>query len=486
MPQTPTARFFRILAGHTVVFGLSSLVRPLSQLILVRLHTNTHFIRVEDYAAWTLLQVGLNIGIVVLNLGMATAFFRHYLLAGNEDERKQVVGRSFRLTLLLALVGGGLLFITADYWSAALVGRPGYGRPAMDLALAVFGNTLSIVPLALLRAEGRWKPFLAFNLLRFCSLIGLNALFIIGLRLELRGITLAIAVTNVLIALLFLPLLRGKMDRGGFTRGWGTMLRYGTPLVAIDITMYVLNSIPHVLLGQWRPPGDVALFGFALRIAFIAQVAVVMPFTIAFAPQLFRAGKEEQDPRPLYARTMGYIWTLASGMALAVTLFAPELADLLGKNVFYHQAIPQVLPLAFGIVFYGIFVVFSSGASLKDKTWIFPLLLLFSGLTEVILSFLWIPSHGPSGAAWAVFGGFAVLSFSTFAANQLIYPVRFPWVRVIHVTFAAGLLLLAYHLLPFGADFAARVLFFAAFPVILLATGYLDRGEREAVKRWLK
>ena len=133
MSQSPTAKFFRTLAGHTIVFGLSALVRPFSQILLVRLHTNTHFVTVEDYAAWHLLQqVALNIGLVALNLGLATAFFRHYMLAETKEEKLRITGRSFRLTVSIAVIGGGLLFLLSDLWADALLNRPGYGWAALE------------------------------------------------------------------------------------------------------------------------------------------------------------------------------------------------------------------------------------------------------------------------------------------------------------------------------------------------------------------
>ncbi len=485
MAETPTARYFKILAGHTIVFGLSTLVRPLSQLLLVRLHTNTYFVQVEEYAAWTLLQVALNIGVVLLNMGLATAFFRHFLLANNDLEKKEVVGRSFRLTLFLSIFGGGLLYLLAGLWSKLLIGHSEFLIPAQYVAIAIAGNTLGIIPLALLRAEGKGKLYVAFNLLRFFSLIGLNAWFLIWLNMGLEGITLALAITNVGTAVLFLPVLRGRMISESFSKGWKVFLRYGIPLIAIDVTLYVINGIPHILLNILRSPQDVALFGFGLRIAFIAQVAIVMPFYIAFGPQLFRAQRDEEDPKPLYARTMGYIWTIAAFIALFVTLFSSELASLLGKNPLYHEAVPFVPWLSLGVVFYGIFVVFSSGASLKDKTWVFPLVLLAAGLIEGILGAWWINSYGAIGAAWAVFTGYGLLAIFTYVVNQFVYPISFPWKRVYRVAAVVIIILFCYYRVEWLQPFGFRILLFAAFPLLLLVTGYLDEGERSAVKRWI-
>ena len=81
-----------------------------------------------DYAAWTLLQIALNMGVVFLNLGLSTAFFRQYLLAPDEASRSLIIGRTFRLNLLIAASGGSLFYLTAPWWSALLLGTGDYAR----------------------------------------------------------------------------------------------------------------------------------------------------------------------------------------------------------------------------------------------------------------------------------------------------------------------------------------------------------------------
>ncbi|MBD3166051.1 oligosaccharide flippase family protein [bacterium] len=485
MAPTVTARFFRLLAGHTVVFGLSTLVRPLSQLILVRLHTNTHFLSVSEYASWTLLQVALNIGIVLFNLGLATAFFRFYLAAQSDDERERVVGRMFRITLTAAIAGGAMLAAGSAFWTYALTGKDGLFIEGIHIAIAVSSNTLTIVPLALMRAEGRWKSFLAFNTAKFFLLIGLNALFLIPLGFGLPGVTLALAATNALLALAFVPMLRGRMKGESWTAGWKPVLLFAAPLLANDFTFWLLNSLGQVMLRFLGSEADVALFGFALRISFIAMVMVIMPFTIAFGPLLFRARKENEDPRPLYARSMGYIWTLSLAFCLALTLFAPEAALLLGKNPLYHAAVPQVGVLAFAAPFYGIFYVFSAGANLRDKTWVFPILLAAAAVVQILLMLWWIPLHGIAGAAWGTLAGYALLALLTLGTNQRLYPIRFPWYRVGLAGLTVLLLLKLHQSFDFLHGIRERIGLTAAFPVLLLLLGYLDRGEWAALRRLL-
>ena len=472
--------FFRTLAFHTAIFGLSALVRPISQLILVRLHTNTNFLTVEEYAAWTLLQIVLNIGVVFLNMGIATAFFRFYLLAKNKAEKRKVVGRTFRLTLTIAVTGGVILFLFADILSTLLIGSSEFGTPVRYIAIAVAGNTLTIVPLALLRAEGRMWNYLFFNVLKFFLIIGLNLWFLVFKGLRLDGVTLAFLISNVVLAVIYVPFLFGGMEREAWHTGWKQVLRYGIPLIALDMILYTLNGISQITLNLLGVKQDVAIYGFALRIAMIAQVAVVMPFNVAFSPILFKAKKENDDPRPLYAKTMEYIWIISLGMCLAVTALAPELAKILGKNPLYYNAVPYVGWIAFSAAFYGIFFVFSSGASLKDKTWAFPIILLFAGAIEVAAGFLFIPLMGIGGAAKALLAGYIFLSLSAYAVNQVIYPINFPWKNVAFSGLIVVGLLAAASIHPNGKTLWFRLLILIIYFIVILTFAYLSKRKKIA------
>lgn len=484
MPSsTPTAKFFRALAGHTIVYGMSALIRPLSQLILVRLHTNTHFVSVDGYAAWTLLQIALHVGVVVFNMGIATTFFRYYLLAETDSEKDAIISKAFRLTAMIALIGGILVFLTSRYWTFWLTGQHDLEKIGHHIAFAVIGNTLTIIPLAYLRAEGKKWLFVSFNVLKLFLLLGLNGWLLIGMKLGLSGITLAFAVTNLFLAVLFVPLLGRRILPATCTTSWDDLLRYGIPLIATEVVLYALNGTSQIMLRLLGTETQVALFGFGLRIALLSQVAIVVPFYTAFGPMLFKAKKEMEDPRPLYARTMVYIWVIALWVCLGITMLVPELAIILGKNPFYHQAIPIVGWIAFGAAFYGIFFVFSTGASLKDKTWVFPIILSITLIVEIILNYFMIRWWGINGAARGLFSAYVVLALLTLVVNQKTYPVQYPWKRF----FIAGAVILQILLLsqlPGFGTLPVRLALALSFPLFLVLYRFLDEGEKKAIGRF--
>lgn len=483
MAKTETFTFFRTLASHTLVFGLSTIVRPLSQLILVRLHTNLNFVQVENFASWTLFQAALNIAIAVFNMGLATTFFRFYLLADSEEEKRKIISNCFRLTMTIAFAGGLLSYATSSIWTQWLTGRCDLAMNGQHIVLAVVGNTLTIIPMAYFRAEGLWKPFLAFSLLKLFLLLSLNGVLLIQFNMDINGITSAVALTNIILMFIFVPFIFKQLRWNRWSAGWKRMLKYGIPLISIDITYWTMSLIGPLSLNHWQGPEEVALFGFAFRISSIALLAVILPFSIAFGPLLFKAQKESVDPKPLFARTMGYIWTIAVGFCLAITLFAGELSFVLGKSKSYHEAVLYVGFLVFSTAFYGLFFVFTSGANLKDKTWVLPVVLSLALAVEVLLNWILTPRFGTLGASISMLLAFVALAGFTYGVNQKLFPIEFPWRRVMHSSAIAIVILAALVWMPGGKEPSVRLLFLLFYPILLIFTGFLDDGEWQFLSR---
>lgn len=425
-------------------------------------------------------------GNISFQRGNGNRFFRFYLLADSKEEKSRILARFFRLSFSIALLGGITLYATAGYWSEALVQSTAFVREARQIAIAVAANTLTIVPLALLRAESRWKPFLSFNLLKFFALIIVNTLMLVSWSMGIEGITLTLAIVNSLLALLFIPYAIRRTPAERFFRGWKTYILYGAPLLATDFAFWVLNSQGSLFLKAFRSNEEVALFGFALRIASIAQVAVIMPFSIAFAPLLFKADREMEDPRYLYARTMGYIWVLSLFFCLGITIFSPEIAAVLGVDVLYRRAVFLVPWMVFSSAFYGIYFVFSSGPNLKSKTWIFPVALFIAGLLEAGYNLIFIRSYGLLASVHAMLAGYFILAVVTYLFSQKYYPIHFPWKRVFHSALLTFIYLFFWMYILSDHSLLVRGVAFALFPFFLIISGYLDAGEWKVIRSVLR
>jgi O-antigen/teichoic acid export membrane protein len=110
------------------------------------------------------------------------------------------------------------------------------------------------------------------------------------------------------------------------------------------------------------------------------------------------------------------------------------------------------------------------------------------GAVNVAANLLWIPRWGMTGAAWATFTAYAAMAAALYLLGRGLYPIPYEKGRL-SLSFGAAALTFAVARalgLTMQADRpAARLGALAVFPLFLLATGFLDASEREALRRRL-
>ena len=106
-----------------------------------------------------------------------------------------------------------------------------------------------------------------------------------------------------------------------------------------------------------------------------------------------------------------------------------------------------------------------------------------AAMMEGIIAWQIIPTYGEFGAAIATFIGFTLLTVFTFIINQLIYPITFPWGRVLRVAlFFTGIVFLQRY---FAIEsLLVRFILVLSYPIVLLLSGYLDKDEWAAYRKW--
>ena len=124
------------------------------------------------------------------------------------------------------------------------------------------------------------------------------------------------------------------------------------------------------------------------------------------------------------------------------------------------------------------------GAARVKKTRMNWLIVLIAVGVEVAACYLLIPPFGIAGAGWA-----SALAYLTMIVLKAIYAQRhfhvpYPWLRMARpVALAAAVLALG---LSVTTEYGAAALLFrialiAVFPLLVLATGFLSRGELRLV-----
>src|ERR1044071_7434853 len=93
----------RRLGRHSAIYGLGGLVSRVLATILLPLYT--HYLPPNAYGRVEIITAATAVLAIVLQLGIASAFFRFYFDARETDEKLTVIRTSFWFTMVTATVG---------------------------------------------------------------------------------------------------------------------------------------------------------------------------------------------------------------------------------------------------------------------------------------------------------------------------------------------------------------------------------------------
>src|SRR5690348_2144400 len=167
------------LGRHSVIYGLGGLVSRILAVLLLPLYTSylapSSFGRVETLTAATAVAV------IVLRMGVSTAFFRFYFDHKDAARRLAVVRTSFWFTMTMATVGLVLCVVFAGSVSQALqLGD----HPELVRAAAIgFWAQMNFEQMtSLFRVEERSIAFAFASIANVLITIGVTLVLVVGLH----------------------------------------------------------------------------------------------------------------------------------------------------------------------------------------------------------------------------------------------------------------------------------------------------------------
>ena len=166
------------LAGQTAIYGLGTIVpRFLNYLLFPYL---TRVMTVGEYGVVTDLYALIPFVLVLLTMGLETGYFRFAGKAGSEAEKRTIFSNVWGAVTAVSIV----FFVLALLFTPQLArvmeytDHPSYIRL---VAAIVMLNTVTAIPLARLRQQGRAKRFMILRLLFVIVNLALTFFFYSGL-----------------------------------------------------------------------------------------------------------------------------------------------------------------------------------------------------------------------------------------------------------------------------------------------------------------
>jgi O-antigen/teichoic acid export membrane protein len=450
------------LTKQSAIYGLGGIVSRLLAVLLLPLYTSylgtAGFGKIETIVALTTVLV------VVLRLGISSAFFRFYFDSNDEERRTLVVRTSFWFTMAMATLGlvAGCILAAPIAHLLRLGDDPWLVRAGF-VGLWAQMNYEQLT--SLFRVEERPVAFVSASIANIFITVGATVLLVVGLD---KGPTGAIVGNFLGTLTVYLALLAYRRYQLGleFDRGLlRAMNRFGMPLVPSALALWAINFVDRFFIALFKGQDEVGVYSLAVRASSVI-VFLMVAFRLAW-PAFAYSIEDESVAKRTYAFVLTYLLLLCSWVSLVLGLLSPWIVRVLAPtDAGFYRASEAVGILAFAGTAYAGYTVLAIGIGRARRTQFNWIITGAAALVNVALNFALIPPYGMIGAAISTAAAYVVLFIGMTLNAQRVWPVPYQWRRVVTLSLVAvGLLVLGKAV---DASLPVALALCAVYPVILL------------------
>ncbi|MBA3587161.1 MAG: oligosaccharide flippase family protein, partial [Chloroflexi bacterium] len=238
----PRPQPLRRMLGESAVYGLGGVANQALAIVLVPIYARQ--LGVANFGTVAILTTTLSLATLVATAALPQAFFRAYLKdAQDEHERDAVLQTTLGLRIIISTLA--LLAFTALSLplAIALIGSASAWLLMALIGPIVFFDTLNLVPLSLLRARRRARPYAALSFSRAVLGSLLIVLFVVVLGMGVMGVVLGSLGSSIVTAMFGMLVLAGERRPalGLDGRLVRRMLAFSLPLVPASVAGWTLN-----------------------------------------------------------------------------------------------------------------------------------------------------------------------------------------------------------------------------------------------------
>jgi O-antigen/teichoic acid export membrane protein len=442
---------FKKLLSDTAIYGVSSIVGRFLNWWLVPYHTG--IFEPEVYGIVSNLYSYVAFAIILLTYGMETGFFRFASRSDNQDKVYSTSMVSLFSTTLFFLT---IVWIFREHLANAMQ-YPGHSAFIWWLALTVGLDSITAIPFARLRLQGRPVKFAVIKIINIGLNIGFNLWFLsvcpwifknypdsvlnnfynssVGVGYVFIANLLASTVTLFLLykeLSSVKPVFDKKLLR--------QMLSYSFPILVIGLAGMINQNIdkiliPFLLPADQNPMFQLGIYGANYKLAVLMNM-FIQAFRYAFEPFFFARSSSETEENPrIYAIVMKYFIIFGLLIFLGMVLYLDIVKHLIASK--YHSGLKVVPIILMADLFFGVFFSASIWYKLKDRTWYGAYIALIGASITLALNILLIPVIGYIGSAFAVLVCYFIMMVINYFWGQKFYKIPYDLKRIALYFFSA-------------------------------------------------
>ncbi len=473
------------LTSHSAVYGISTILGRAISFLLLPLYT--HYLPQEAYGVVSLVLAYLGIMTIISTYGVDAAFLRYYILAGKEEEKRDIFNTGFWSILLMSTMILFISFFFASPLADWLLDSASYRDVIILMAGILLFDSMMIIPFLLLRAEERSTLFVILKVANVIVNFLTTYFFVVNLGRGVEGVFEANLISSVFTFVTVLPVslrhLRPTMRRTVYM----DLLKFGLPYLPSTLSVYLVDVIDRFILKQLTDVATVGLYSAGCKLGMLMNL-MIAAFRFAWHP-FFLSTSKEPNAKAIFARIFTLFMLVCALCFLGASLFIDEFVHLkigaktlFGKDYWDSTSVVPAILLAY--IFFGAYVNFIIGIHLEKKTYYLPFITGLAAVVKIAGTYALVPILGMNGAALGTTLAYLAMAVALYVFAQKLYYIQYEWTRLVKlVLITAAVFVLGYWIWP--APWQKAILL-AAFPIALFLMGFFEKGELQRVSALFK
>jgi O-antigen/teichoic acid export membrane protein len=472
----------------TARYAAAGIARQALSVLLIPIYTR--FLGLEDFGILALLTISGTLVIRTIETPLGGALQRFYFRPDYEHRRPVFLFNLVLFAVLNALAVVALYVLAGEAIGKLLFGDARLANAVRLHGLVVaFSATTSLAGIFVLLLE-KSRIYVVASFLNVLVTGIVSVALLAVARMGVTAVIVGQAAGLLFQTLLCLPALRGHVRA---VVDWNVLrepLRFGYATLISGYSNILIIAGDRYMLRLLRTVQEVGLYSFGCNIGNIVTLAVGTPLISGVWPTIRRMESEPDAQREFACRVTTFAAVAATALAVALSVFAPEMIWLLASRPDFAAAASVVPLLAFSQALQGLAAFTEAGIVLGNRPGHVSAVAFSSAAVNILLNLILIPMLGLVGAGWATLISFVVWNGLNVHYSARFYGLRFDVRRLAHAMLLGGAIATLGTIVSsqFGGWWLwpAKGLLLLAYPVLLFATGFLNPDERRTLREFVR
>jgi O-antigen/teichoic acid export membrane protein len=435
------------LTKDTAIYGISTMLGRFLNFLLVPFYTNVFL--PAQYGVVNILYSYIAIFNIIFMYGMDSAFLKYAAFKdiGDDKENFSTPYISVFITSIL------FVFLIISFQNPIAVFLEVSEKQKLLIilsALILFIDANAVIPFLKLRLERKAKLFSILKVANISINIILNVYLIIKLKWGIEAIFVSNLAASMLTLLFVLPTIVKNFKFSFHRLLFKRLLKFGLPYLPAGIGVMLVQVIDVPILQKLTDLKTVGIYKANYKLGIFMMLFVNM-FQFAWQPFFLNNAKEE-NAKELFSKVLTYFTIVGALLLVILSLFIDDIVkisvggfSIIGSD--YWSGLYIVPVILLGYLFNGLYVVFSAGIYIKEKSIYAPVVAGLGAFTNVLVNYLLIPELNIMGAALATLAAYIVMATGYYVVTQKYYKIHYEYGKLWKIFIGVLIISVIYYIL---------------------------------------